>query len=192
MDRDRVKASIPGMGKRIHFLGIITEEHEGLQNTLCVLEVLWTWIFKKQNQIWVVMAHALETEAGGSPWVWSQLGLEFKFQGSQVYTEKPCLENNNNKTPKSRTPKCSYTSDPPACSSQVLGLWACTTLPYPAPSMSGLTRIDFYQSNMESAFCGGAGPNRLLEDSHRCWREKTFRVSYGKCFIIQVWVGWYI
>lgn len=47
MDRDRVKASIPGMRKRIHLLGIITEEHEGLQNTLCVFEVLWTWIFKK-------------------------------------------------------------------------------------------------------------------------------------------------
>lgn len=101
MDRGRVKASIPGMGKSIHLLGIITEEQGGLQK--CVFEVLWTWIFKRQNQIWVVVTHALETEVGGSPRVWDQLGLEFEFQGSQDYTEKPRLENNNNKTLKSRT-----------------------------------------------------------------------------------------
>jgi hypothetical protein len=36
-------------------------------------------------------------------WVWSQPGVQSKFQDSQGYTEKPCLEKTNkqtNKTPK--------------------------------------------------------------------------------------------
>jgi hypothetical protein len=33
------------------------------------------------------------TEAGGSSWVWGELGLQSKFQDNQGHTEKPCLEN---------------------------------------------------------------------------------------------------
>ena len=47
----------------------------------------------------MVVAHAFnpstqEAEAGGSPWVQVQSGLQSKFQDSQSsYTEKPCLKN---------------------------------------------------------------------------------------------------
>jgi hypothetical protein len=33
-----------------------------------------------------------EAEAGGSLLVQGQTGLQIKYQDSQVYTEKPCLE----------------------------------------------------------------------------------------------------
>ena len=33
-----------------------------------------------------------EAEADGSPWVRGHPGLQSEFQGSQDYTEKPCLE----------------------------------------------------------------------------------------------------
>jgi hypothetical protein len=61
----------------------------------CVLEQL-----KNQTLSLGMMVHAFrlstwEAEAGGSLWIWGQLGLEWVFQESQGYTEKSCLKKQN-------------------------------------------------------------------------------------------------
>ena len=45
-----------------------------------------------------------EAEAGGSLWILGQPGLQSEFQGSQSYTEKPCL-----KKPKQQQNKHTHT-----------------------------------------------------------------------------------
>jgi hypothetical protein len=41
-----------------------------------------------------IHSSAQEAEAGRSLWVWGQPGLQSEFQGSQVYVERPCLNQN--------------------------------------------------------------------------------------------------
>jgi hypothetical protein len=49
---------------------------------------------------------ALGRQRQANFWVWGQPGLQSEFQGSQGYTEKPCLEKNKNKqTNKQKTKK---------------------------------------------------------------------------------------
>jgi hypothetical protein len=44
--------------------------------------------------VYVFNPNTWEVEAGGSLWVWGQLGLQSKFQDSQdCHIEKPCLNN---------------------------------------------------------------------------------------------------
>jgi hypothetical protein len=54
----------------------------------------------------MIKIQALRRQRQADFWVWGQSGLQSEFQGSQGYTEKPCLEKQTNKqTNKKQTNK---------------------------------------------------------------------------------------
>ena len=105
---------------------------ESLQLALCLMAADQDVGSQLDMVVYAFNPKTQEVEAGGSLWVWGQLGLQREFQDSQNYTEKPYPEKPETKTNK-QTKNKNPTNQTKGCKLSVPLLKPCLPTWYYAP-----------------------------------------------------------